>query len=493
MTGSRASGAPPRKGSRGGLRSDTTIALIAIAVALCVPAAAQGEGPRNGARPSRGSVLDPVYVFYPRGACNGDHIELQVWNREHELWLPHADHPRVPIESCQLEDAGALLNEIRWRCVEKRTPGAEPEAWVVGLNVFDPEVMERCSVGRRSKSDDKAWIRITEPSLDTPVRTEEPRTPLVGSVAIDGIGGTNYDVVIALDVSDAVRSGDTDLLKAQVDAARSFVRRIGPQLGGVRIGVVTFPNVRPSRKALGGTGARREIPPTASAAEIHAALRRVAARGTAGTSSYGAGLEFALEEVLGRKDEAFTREDARKVVLLAADGRKPLPFGPAADSDGPHLEEARARIERLREAGVTLHLFALGGLAEEPPKVVRDLISHHGGSFRRVMRPEMASAFFEEITLPFVREVRITNLRNGEELPDVRLDSNGQFTTELELRRGPNRLVVTALTSDGRRREREVTVEYDDTLLRERLLEMERARMRALRKKVIVAPEGRDQ
>ena len=64
------------------------------------------------------SVSDPVYVFYGRGSCRGESIEIQIWNRGSQTWRDHPAHPVVPVESCQLEDAGVLLNELRWRCID---------------------------------------------------------------------------------------------------------------------------------------------------------------------------------------------------------------------------------------------------------------------------------------------------------------------------------------------------------------------------------------
>lgn len=81
---------------------------------------------------------DPVQVFYTRKGCLGDRIQLGLWDRAGALWRRHPVHPEVPLETCQIEDAGVLLNEIRWRCIE--APGDQlPAAWVVGLDVFDSE------------------------------------------------------------------------------------------------------------------------------------------------------------------------------------------------------------------------------------------------------------------------------------------------------------------------------------------------------------------
>ena len=120
-------------------------ALLALSVGACLVGAATAR-----ADPNNAWARDPLLVYYPRRDCRGDRIELEVFDRDAGSWVPHPVHPLVPVESCQVEDAGRLWNEIRWRCDEP--PGTEPPSvWIVGLDVFDPNVMERCEVGKREK------------------------------------------------------------------------------------------------------------------------------------------------------------------------------------------------------------------------------------------------------------------------------------------------------------------------------------------------------
>ena len=86
----------------------------------------------------------------------------------------------MPIESCQLEDAGILLQEIRWRCVETG-PVDVPATWVVGLDVFNPRIMERCAVDAPA-AQDGVEIRISRPEPGTTLRQEQPRAAIEGSV-----------------------------------------------------------------------------------------------------------------------------------------------------------------------------------------------------------------------------------------------------------------------------------------------------------------------
>ena len=83
--------------------------------------------------------MDPIPVFYAGEPCEGESIEIEVFERESEAWRPHPVHPQIPVASCQDEDPGRLLNELRWRCV---TP--EGQAPWRNFPVFQPGVLSRC-------------------------------------------------------------------------------------------------------------------------------------------------------------------------------------------------------------------------------------------------------------------------------------------------------------------------------------------------------------
>lgn len=432
------------------------------------------------AAPAAGEVLDPVYVFYRRGSCHEDQIELQVWDREERAWKEHPRHPRVPIGSCQLEDAGILLQEIRWRCVETR-PVDPPPAWVVGLDVFDPDVMERCAVDAPT-STDGVEIRISQPAPHTTVRNAEGRAEIAGAVLVGGSRGARYDVVIALDVSRATgaRSDGPELFGAEVDAAADLVSRLRHRLGAVRVGLVTFPNLRLAPGDAGGTGARREVPLTDDAHALDRALRDLRARGPGSFQSFASGYAFAVRELLGELPGSGARPEARKVLIVSADGRSDLPFGPPAAESPRFLEKVQAVAGRLREGGVETHFFALGGVAGDAPPFVREAIASEG-SFRRVPEPRLGSAFLELVSLPYVSEVVVTDLKTGEVARDLRLAPDGRFRASVPVEGGANPVLVTAVTSEGRRGERELVIDFDDALIQETLRAAERERMQRVR------------
>ncbi len=76
---------------------------------------------------------DRALVHYPAGGCSGV-LEIEVFERVSESWLPHPAHPRLPPGACEEEPAGGLLNELRVRCADPAGARA-PSDWVVGAEL----------------------------------------------------------------------------------------------------------------------------------------------------------------------------------------------------------------------------------------------------------------------------------------------------------------------------------------------------------------------
>jgi len=417
---------------------------------------------------------DPVYVFYPRASCRGEEIELQIFGRREKEWIPHPAHARVPVESCQLEDAGVLWNELRWRCVEEPREGELPPAWVKGLNVFDSEVMERCSVSRDGDGFGAMQIQVTSPSPDTPLRAATPIVDIEGSVRLGGVGGADYDIVVGIDISGG--SGAARRISSQVGAALRFIERVRPRLGYTRVGIITYPNVRPRRDEH--TGARTEVHLTDDINRLESALRAIERRGPAGSPNFPSGLAFALDQLQhSTADGLPARLSARKLLLITADGTDPLPFG--RDEDQPSKERAQvvALAQRAQESGVAIHLYALGGIAVDASPLVEEMLHNNRGSFTQVKRPRETLDYLNNVRMPYVAYVEVKNETTGFVAEALHYSSGGQFRAEVPAAFGWNHLRIDARSSEDERTHLIHPFEFDGTLVQERLRAAEKERL----------------
>ncbi|MCZ6465052.1 MAG: VWA domain-containing protein, partial [Proteobacteria bacterium] len=418
-------------------------------------------------------AADPIFVFYPRGDCRGDALDLEIWDRESSAWRPHPGHPRVPLETCQLEDAGVLFNEIRLRCVEPVT--SEPPApWMIGLDVFDPAVVETCAVEQRAEPTGNLGLHIVTPAPGERVTAPRMEVAIQGAVRMDGIDGTDYDLVLVIDRSAGTRDGGVDLFAAQLEAARSLLARLAPRLGPVRIGIASYPNMPSLPGSIGGTGARRVVPLTDDVAMLERGLRELRNRGVSGFQTFGSALDFALAELEGRHPGAGARSGARKLLVIAANAAGERPFGPAAARDPRFMSQLEQRLQHARKGRMALHLFAMGGLSEELPPSLRDLFDRTGAHFHRVLRPALARPFFSRVPLPLVTAVVVANRTLGSGETSAGVTRNGRFSTTLAASAGINQLWARVTLSDGATAEREWAFEFDDTIVRERLIAEER-------------------
>lgn len=106
-----------------------------LGIAAAATAASLGAWAHLASAQAPEEPEDLVEVFYPNGACQSRWIEVETFDRETRVWLPHAHHPHVRGDSCQMEDAGTLLNELRMRCFDPEGVRL-PSAWTIGVDVF---------------------------------------------------------------------------------------------------------------------------------------------------------------------------------------------------------------------------------------------------------------------------------------------------------------------------------------------------------------------
>jgi hypothetical protein len=250
---------------------------------------------------------DPIRVYYTGDDCGGSEIEVQAYDREARTWRSHPTHPRVTVPSCQVEEAGRLWNELRWRCAPWN--GASDAGWRP-LRVFDAGVMSHCAGDRLASGDHRTAITITQPPAENAqVRAPERVVLLRGHVDVDGRTGSDYDVVLIVD-----RGAPEDALEAQIAAARAFARGLAPRLGAVRVALLSYPSAQ--REGDSGRGARRDLGWSTDAAELDRTLTGLARRSVVSRSV----LPEALEEAVGALADA--RPSARAVIVMGVDGAR---------------------------------------------------------------------------------------------------------------------------------------------------------------------------
>ena len=100
-----------------------------------------------------------------------------------------------------------------------------------------------------------------------------------------------------------------------------------------------------------------------------------------------------------------------------------------------------------------------------------------------MLRPALARPFLSRVPLPLVTAVVVANRTLGSGETSAGVTSNGRFSTTLATSAGINQLWARVTLSDGATAEREWAFEFDDTIVRERLIAEEREHMRRVREK----------
>lgn len=477
------------------------VVLASLASALATPAAGTDV-----------EVRESVSVFYPGRACASRVLDVEVWDAGAEAWQPHLSHSRVVSDSCQPESLSQSLHEIRVRCVDPNgRVAASP--WRVGLGLGGKDALSRCA--DRERDPDGAGVSIVSPAPGTVVTNEENRADIEGRVGFGQREAVGYEILIAIDVSGStqqpsgldvdgdgdvglpfdwlggVLSSDPDdsILAAEVKAVRMLVDRLEPGLGPTRVGLLTFSGSH--LENAGGLisrrpGVRVEAPLSDDFDELGAVLDQILATGSGGHTDFFAAVDRSLLELSGRWDAlSDARPGARKVLLLLTDGI------PSQQPAGAAPKRARTLLATREADGVAIHIYSIGGLADEFPQFVRSLLQNSAGSFTRVSDPSQATSFLDDVSFAQVQRVEIQNLTTSARAEAVFLSPDGHFSGVLPVRSGRNVVVVTAHASDGRERRREFEIRYVNSLERERLIAAERQRQsqEKLRKELEIRPD----
>lgn len=410
---------------------------------------------------------DPVRVFYPAGECTTGVLELELWNRVVEEWRPHPAHARIMGDTCQVEDAGELLNEIRVRCIDPANP-ARASQWRTGVQVYEPSDAPGCvapDFGVRPRRNPR--VALTRPSADAPFAAPERTAPVAGRVQL------SHDLVVLVDAS-----FDRDARAEVVDALADRLLRDEALLGPMRLAWLAF-DADPAASVAAPVSS-----PALSdeAGRLRAQLDalRVPGRGP-GVHGFGAALDAALAPLADPAD----RGDRRTIVALV-NARSGHPFGDAAGRDPAHRRDVLAAVDRVVRAGVALEVFAVGrperDLAELAGQVRERVVSGGaGGGLDAVEKPRALAEALPRIAVVTMRAVRVENLTSGAVAEPLTWDRAGGFEGRVPMESGRNLLRVRARLSSGEEIVADFERRFDPTALRERLRAAERTRIERAR------------
>ena len=148
------------------------------------------------------------------------------------------------------------------------------------------------------------------------------------------------------------------------------------------------------------------------------------------------------------------------------------------------------RAARLaRKAGVTIHTFALGKGALASPVAVHEMARITSGSFTPVRNPGQIVSFLQGVSFTDVEDVVIRNLTTQELSFDVSLFPDGRFSGFVPAVEGANRVLVTALASDGSEGSSEVAFDFEKSGLSQLELARELERIKARNKELLLLLE----
>ncbi len=319
-------------------------------------------------------------------------------------------------------------------------------------------------------------VRITSPKNGAQINQDQEVILVSGKVSMGQARRPNVDIFFILDVSAStsryagVDFGDSDLssssaprrwgggqirvygrgfgmgdpgmmdlknsiLAAEVAATRRFLSQLNSET--TRVGLIIF-------------GARAEVLQllTHEFDRVRKSLDEVLQIGPYGGTHMVGGIRLGIKELsgLGRSRQ---RRDAIKVSFLLTDGFPTLPIGggKSATPEDTNLAINAARISK--KAGIKIHVFALGEEALSYPRAAVGIAKQSGGIFTPVVRPADILAVLENVSVVGVERVEVLNKTTGKRASQLRLASDGFFSSALPVVEGLNRIQVLARASGG--------------------------------------------
>jgi len=242
------------------------------------------------------------------------------------------------------------------------------------------------------------------------------------------------------------RNPRNSVLAAEVAAARRLLVQLNAET--TRIGVLTF-----------GENAKLLQPLTHDFEQVRRVLTEILRAGASGGTNMVEGIRMGITELMGLGSSQ-RRTDAVKVQFLLTDGFPSLPIG-GGKRAAPEDTDLAINAARLAgKAGIKVHVFALGDEALSYPRAAVGIAKESGGTYTPVVRPVDVLAVLENISVVGVEFVQIVNQTIGQKASQLRLATDGFFSSAVPVAEGRNQIEVFARASDGSNSRDSITIFY---------------------------------
>ena len=252
---------------------------------------------------------------------------------------------------------------------------------------------------------------------------------------------------LGLPCAGPVRSGPlfmpNSILAAEIMASRRLLPQLNPET--TRIGVITFGEEVWLRQRL-----------THNFDEVRDALDLIYKRGPYGGTNMVDAIRLATDELLG-KGESEKYLDSIKALIFFTDG---FPTRPSADCTGKDADLAIHAAQLAGQAGIGIHVFALGEEALSNPRAAVGIAKESGGTYTAVTRPADVLAVVDKLSAVGVDAIQVTNETLHQAALRSRLAADGFFASAVPVVEGSNRIQVLGRASDGSLARDTVTVNY---------------------------------
>ncbi len=285
-------------------------------------------------------------------------------------------------------------------------------------------------------------------------------------------GGIGGGVPIMMDLKNSV-------LVAEVSASRRLLSQLNSEM--TRVGIVTF-----------GESAELLQPLTHDFDQVRRSLEEVLIAGPHGGTHMVGGIRLSIRELTGLA-RSQRRKDTIRIQLLLTDGFPTLPIGGGRKAAPEDTDLAINAARIAGNAGIKIHVFALGEEALSSPRAAVGIAKKSGGIFTPVVRPADILTVLEKLSVIGVDTVEVFNQTTGKRATQMRLEADGFFSSALLMAEGLNRIQVLARASGGAIGKDTISVFYQRAVERSLDLEVFLEKEKSLKLEVDKLPEKSDE